>query len=170
MSTTKIRRGSCPRCNGRKIEHYVLGFPDIGAFLDDEGIVPEWIHFAGCVVGPGPSFDRSCEACGLRWTSWSDSRSVFSTWRDVRDHMGVDTNNQASEWLGRHVAPMTLISPFPKLDDPSGKVDVWNGIAHKTLRFPFTRAEWESTLLDIFDEAMERVGGDFDWAYGISEE
>jgi hypothetical protein len=89
--------------------------------------------------------------------------------RPAVDNLGVATNNQANEWLEHHVLALTLISPFPKLDDPKGKVDVWNGITHKTLRFPFTYAEWESTLIDVFEEALERIGGGFEWALGVSE-
>lgn len=156
MNTNRIRRGSCPRCNGRKIQHYIAGLPDFSAFVDEEGNIPEWINFSGCDIWPGPHYDRSCDACGLRWNSWSEARAVYSTWRDVRDEMGVETNGQADWWLQEHVAPTTLIHPFPRLDDPRAKIDVWNGISHKTLRFPFTHAEWESTLLDVCDEATER--------------
>jgi hypothetical protein len=163
LNTNKIRRGSCPRCNGRKIQHHIAGMPDFSAFVDAEDNIPEWINFSGCVIGPGPHYDRSCDACGLRWNSWSEPRAIYSTWRDVRDEMGVETNGQAVRWLEEHIAPMTLIDPFPRLDDPRAKIDIWNGITHKTLRFPFTHAEWESTLLDVSDDATARLHGVRSW-------
>jgi hypothetical protein len=159
LKTNRIRRGSCPRCTGRKIQHYIGGLPDFSVFVDDAGNIPEWINFSGCIIWQGPTYDRSCDACGLRWTSWSEPRTFYSTWRDVRDQMGVETNGEANNWLEEHVAPMTLIHPFPRLDDSRAKIHIWNGNTHKTLRFPFRHADWESTLLDVFDESTERWDG-----------
>lgn len=169
MKTPKIRRGSCPRCNGRKIQHYVHGMPIFDAFTDDEGNVHDWIHFGGCVIYPGPSYDRSCDGCGLRWNGWSEPHLVFSTWRELRDYLEVRTNAEADVWLRENVIALTRISPFPKLDDPNGKVGVRNGITHRSLHFPFTHAEWESALLEVFGAALERAGGVFDWALSGTE-
>ena len=155
MKAPKIRRGSCPRCNGRKVQHYVHGMPIFDAFADEDGNVPDWIHFAGCVIYPGPSFDRSCDRCGLRWNGWSDPRLVFSTWRELRTYLDVRFNDEMDAWLHENVAQGTRISRYPKLDDPQGKVDVWNGTAHRTLHFPFTQAEWESTLLEVYGEVRD---------------
>jgi hypothetical protein len=155
-----VRRGSCPRCNGRKIQHYVHGLPAIEAFTDDEGNVPNWIHFAGCVIFPGPSFDRSCDACGLRWNSWLSPRQVFATWREARDYLDFGTNGEAENWLRLNVAG-TRISSFPRLDDPDGRVILSNGRVRKTLRFPLMHSEWESALLEIFDASLEQSGGSF---------
>jgi hypothetical protein len=167
VASNTIRRGSCPRCKA-KARHHVRGLPDIGALGDEDGNLPDWIDLEGCLIEPGPSFDRSCDSCGLRWCSWSRPRALFSTWRDVLDHLGVETNEQANEWLGHHVWPTTSVSPFPEIDDPSAKIELQNGIAHKTLRFPFMHAEWDSTLLDLFDEARERTGAVPDFPWGTS--
>lgn len=169
MKSSKIRRGSCPRCNGRKVQHYVHGMPIFDAFTNDDGNVPDWIHFAGCVIYQGPSFDRSCDGCSLRWNSWLDPRLVFSTWRELRDYLEVRTNDAADEWLRTKVVARTHISPFPNLDDPNGKVEVRNGVARRSLRFPFTHAEWESALLEVFDAVLERGGGVFEWTLSGTE-
>lgn len=67
MRSPHNTRGSCPRCNGREVQHYIYGLPDIDTFADAEGNVPVWIHFAGCLMSQGASFDRSCDTCGLQW-------------------------------------------------------------------------------------------------------
>jgi hypothetical protein len=163
VKSPRIRRGSCPRCNGRKIQHYVHGMPVFDAFADGDGNVPDWIHFAGCVISPGPSCDRSCDRCGLHWNGWLDPRRVFSTWRELRNYLEVRSNSELATWLRENVIHGTRISPFPKLDDPHGKVDVRNGTTHRRLHFPFTHAEWESTLLELYREVQDAGRGDFSW-------
>ena len=145
------RRGRCPRCNSRTIRHYVPGFPDFESLGDAAGNLPAWMQFTGCVVDPGPSFTRECEDCGLRWTSWSGARAVLSTWRELRDRIGVATNSEAIDWLERQMLAPTLIARFPTLDDPQGEVVVRHGATRSSLHFPFSYAEWESSLIDLFE-------------------
>ena len=153
---SRTRRGSCPRCNGRRIHHYVHGFPELETVVDEDGDLPGWVHLTGCVVDPGPVFDRACQDCGLRWTTGSGARAVISTWRELRERIGVETNGEANDWLeGRLLAP-TVIAHFPPLDDPDGTLDLRQGAAHTSLRFPFTYAEWESALIDLFEESLRR--------------
>lgn len=166
MSRTRIRRGRCPRCNGRKIQHYIAGMPNLGALVGDDGQIPEWVNFSGCEVWSGPQFDRACDACALRWNSWSAPRRVHTTWRELRFEMGAQTNKEADEWLAEHVARTASIRPFPKLDDPEAKFTIWNGTTRKNLHFPFTHAEWESTLLDVSDEPTLRSEVARSWPLG----
>jgi hypothetical protein len=156
VPTSTIRRGTCPRCNSRTIRHYVLGFPEIGSLVDATGDLPAWIELTGCVIDPGPSFDRECEDCGLRWTSWSGARAVVSTWRELRDRLGLASNSEANDWLGQLLAS-TVVASFPTLDDPQGSIVVRAGTARRSLRFPFRYAEWESTLIDLFAESSDRL-------------
>jgi hypothetical protein len=158
VPTSGPKRGSCPRCKGRTIRHYVHGFADITALVDADGRLPPWIHLTGCLIEPGPPFDRACGACGLRWTSWPGAGSTLVTWRELRHLMGLTTNSQASDWLERHVLASTYIARFPALDDPEGRVVVRHGPTRRSLRFPFTYAEWQSTLIDLFEESTQRHG------------
>ncbi|HEX4687407.1 MAG TPA: hypothetical protein VH228_11545 [Nocardioides sp.] len=168
MGSTKIRQGTCPRCRA-KARHHVRGFPDIGELGDEEGNLPDWISLEGCLMVPGPSFDRSCEACGLRWSSRDQPRAIFVTWRDVLAYLEVESNEQANEWLRDHIWPTATISRFPDLHDAHGNVEVLNGDLHKTLHFPLLHAEWQSALLDIFDDAVERNDGVPDWPWGTTD-
>lgn len=163
MNTEKTRRGSCPRCNGRTIQHYVAGMPNFDAYTDDDGNMPDWIHLTGCVILPGPSSDRSCDNCGLRWNSWLKPRLVFSTWRELREHLEVDSNGAANDWVRRMIGVRTLISTFPEVDDPDGTIAVQNGDVSRSFHFPFMHAEWESELLEVYDAVLKRDGAFLGW-------
>src|SRR4051794_22301179 len=90
----------------------------LDAFTDEDGDVPNCIHFAGCVIYPGTSFDRSCDRCGLHWNRWLDPRLVFSTWRELRNYLEVRSNDQLDTWLRENVMLGTRVSPFPKARRP----------------------------------------------------
>jgi len=168
VPTSTTRRGRCPRCNSRTIRHYVHGFPDFGGLVDTDGNLPAWIQFTGCVIGRGPSFDRDCESCGLRWTSGSGARVVVSTWRELRDRIGVETNSEVNDWLERQLLGSTCTVSFPALDDPQAEIVVRHGTTHRTLHFPFKLAEWESALIDLFEESSRRLSDGLEQGTGVS--
>jgi hypothetical protein len=165
---SSIRRGSCPRCNSRAIRHYVPGLPDLESLVDAAGELPAWVQLTGCVIDPGPSFDRECEGCGLRWTAWSGARAVVSSWRELSDRIGVTTNSEAVDWLERQLLTPSVIARFPALDDPQGEIVVRNGTARRSLHFPFSYAEWESALIDLFEEPSRRLRDALEPDTGVS--
>lgn len=60
-----VRRGTCPRCGSRAVVHHLYGLPDPRAVES----WPRWISWEGCLRDV---FDRSCRACGARWSEDGD--------------------------------------------------------------------------------------------------
>ena len=158
MCMASVRRGRCPRCQGRSIHHFVPGFPDLESLVDEAGDLLPWVHLTGCVMDPGPFVDRQCEDCGLRWTSGPGVRVIVSTWRQLRELIGVASNREANDWLDQQVPTSSFVAPFPALDDPHGDLVIRHGAVRKRLRFPFTLAEWQSLLIGLVEDSMHLHG------------
>jgi hypothetical protein len=80
-----------------------------------------------------------------------------STWRELRDRIGAATDDDANDWLDHLLLAPTSIAPRTPLDEPQAEIVVRCGTAQQTLRFPFTYAEWESALIDLFEESSRRA-------------
>lgn len=89
-----VVRGRCPRCDSGAVGHLIIGEP---VYPDALGATPDWVCWVGCVH---PGYNRSCEACGLTWTSGPDGTGVLLPHlHALKSIAGVDSGEALGEWV-----------------------------------------------------------------------